>query len=85
MQNAPGTPRSPVVEDIGLGQMEEESRHLSPELPEGLTDFQIIDSDPEEVGTSLPPTLETRRKRKPSPIATNKTECAVDPEPATHS
>lgn len=85
MQNAPDTPGSPVIEDIPPIEIEDENHFLNPELPGGLTDFQIIGSDAEEADTLLPPTLETRRKRKPSPIATSKTEHALDPEPAiTH-
>lgn len=39
-----------------------------------------MDTAAEEIGTSLPPTLETRKKRKPSPVAVNKTERAINPD-----
>lgn len=85
MQNAPDTPGSPVIEDIPPNDIEGEGHFLDPELPEGLTDVQIMNSDAEEADALLPPTLETRKKRKPSPIAASKTEHTLDPGPAvTH-
>lgn len=74
-----------MIEDISPHEIEDDNHFIDPKLPGGLTDFQIIDPGPEEMDTLLPPTLETRRKRKPSPIATSKTEHALDPEPTiTH-
>lgn len=39
-----------------------------------------MDTDAEKIGTLLPPTLETRKKRKPSPVAVNKMERAFSPD-----
>lgn len=83
IQHEQDAPRSPEIEEVTATGEEREHMHFSPELPNGLTDFQMIDSDAEEIGTLLPPTLETRKKRKPSPVAMSKTERAFSPEAAT--
>lgn len=82
MENAPDTPGSPLIEDISPNEIEEENHFLNSGLPGGLTDFQIMNPNAEETDALLPPTLETRKKRKPSPIAASKTEHTLDPEPA---
>lgn len=84
MQNDQNGSESPHIEEVTPNQREQESNCLSSELPEGLTDFQIIDSNnTEELDDSLPPTLETRKKKKPSPFAMSRTEFDLDPGPAT--
>lgn len=79
------SPRSPGIEEVAPIEREQEDSRFDAELPTGLTGFEIIDSDAEGIDTFLPPTLETRKKRKPSPIAMNKTEYCPDTElEATH-
>lgn len=75
------SPRSPEIEEVASTEREQEDSHFDAELPTPLTGFEIIDSDAEGIDTFLPPTLETRKKRKPSPIAMNKTEYCPDTEP----
>lgn len=80
MQNDQNGSESPHIEEVTPNQRDQESNCLSPELPEGLTDFQIIDpNNTEELDNSLPPTLETRKKRKSSPFAMSRTEYDLDP------
>ena len=85
LQNNQNGSESPHVEEVTPNEREQESNRLSPELPGGLTDFQIIDSNnTEELDNLLPPTLETRKKRKPSPIAMSKTEFDLDGSATTN-
>ncbi|BCR87022.1 shugoshin family protein [Aspergillus chevalieri] len=80
IHNEECSPRSPEIEEVTPIEKEEERIHFNPELPEGLAGYQIMDTDAEKIGTLLPPTLETRKKRKPSPVAVNKMERAFSPD-----
>ena len=80
MQADQNVPDSPHIEEVTPNERDQKNNRLSPELPGGLTDVQIIDStNTEELDNLLPPTLETRKKRKPSTIAIGRTEFDLDP------